>query len=85
MGIVDSNAYINTNVHQMAIPRMPIMFKEIRELLRDNFQIYTRILFGTIDIGNLVRNEGDFELPSMVKNMPIVVRTEVSLSKQLGL
>lgn len=42
MGIVLSNAYKNTNVYKMVIPRIPVSFQYFTELVENNFQIYTR-------------------------------------------
>lgn len=41
-GIVLSNAYKNTNVYNMVVPRQPILYKYFHELIRDKFEIYTR-------------------------------------------
>lgn len=44
MGIVLSNAYKNRNVYNMITPRSPIPYEKFRELLQDNFTIYTRVV-----------------------------------------
>lgn len=43
MGVVLSNAYKNSNVYNMILPRNPVPYEYFRELLRDNFTIYTRV------------------------------------------
>lgn len=42
MGIILSNAYKNTNVYDMIIPRKPVPFETFKELTTHNFSIYTR-------------------------------------------
>lgn len=42
MGIILSNAYKNTNVYNMILPRKPIPYKYLQELVNDNFTIHTR-------------------------------------------
>lgn len=42
LSIVISNSYKNSNVYNMIVPRSPILYKHLRELVRDNFKIYTR-------------------------------------------
>lgn len=44
MGIVLSNAYKNTNVYNMIIPRTPVAYQNLEELVHDKFPIYTRSL-----------------------------------------
>lgn len=41
-GILLSNAYKNSNIYNMVIPRRPILYNYFHELLRDNFTIYSR-------------------------------------------
>lgn len=41
VGITLNNAYKNKNVYNMIIPRKPVLYSEISELVRDNFKIYT--------------------------------------------
>lgn len=43
-GIVLSNAYKNSNVYNMILPRAPIPYKYFKELFYDNFTIFTRIV-----------------------------------------
>lgn len=45
VGIVLSNAYKNTNVYNMVVPRKPILYKHFQELICDNFNIYSRSTF----------------------------------------
>lgn len=42
MGIVLSNAYKNSNVLNMIAPRKPIPYELFKELIEDNFTIFTR-------------------------------------------
>lgn len=42
MGIVISNAYKNTNVYNMIIPREPVLLETFQELMTENFTVYTR-------------------------------------------
>lgn len=42
IGIVLSNAYKNSNVYNMVIPRKLVLYKNFKELVRDNFSVYTR-------------------------------------------
>lgn len=42
MGIIISNAYKNTNVYNMIIPRQPIPFEKFEDLVLHNFTVYTR-------------------------------------------
>lgn len=44
VGVVMSNAYKNENVYNMITPRKPIPYETFKELIRDNFTIYTRII-----------------------------------------
>lgn len=41
MGVVLSNAYKNSNVYNMILPRNPIPYRAFRELIQDNFTVYT--------------------------------------------
>lgn len=41
-GIILSNAYKNTNVYNMVIPRKTILYKEFAELVYGGFTLYTR-------------------------------------------
>lgn len=41
IGIVLSSAYKNTNVYRMILPRFPIPFEYFRELVENNFTVYT--------------------------------------------
>lgn len=50
MGIVLSNAYKNTNVYKMIIPRNPVPYRYLRELISDNITIQTRSLHGFYSI-----------------------------------
>lgn len=43
MGLVLSNAYKNTNVYNMITPRQPVPYEFFRELIADNFKIYSRV------------------------------------------
>lgn len=43
IGIILSNAYKNTNVYNMIIPRKPVLYEEFSDLIKDNFTILTRI------------------------------------------
>lgn len=40
-GVVLSNAYKNTNVYNMVLPRKSILYQKFQELVDDNFTIYT--------------------------------------------
>lgn len=42
MGIVLSNAYKNTNVYNLIIPRELVPYKYLKELITDHFSIYSR-------------------------------------------
>lgn len=42
MGIILSNAYKNTNVYNMIVPRKNTPYKHLQELINDSFTIYTR-------------------------------------------
>lgn len=42
MGIILGNANKNTNVHNMIMPRIPVPFQYLQELVSENFNIYTR-------------------------------------------
>lgn len=42
MGIILSNAYKNTNVYNMVVPRKPVSYRYLQELVHANFNIYTR-------------------------------------------
>lgn len=44
MGIILSNAYKNTNVYNMVVPKRPLVYKDLKDLLKDGFTIYTRSL-----------------------------------------
>lgn len=44
VGIVISNAYKSNNVYKMISPRKPIPYETVRELLQDNFTVYTRVI-----------------------------------------
>lgn len=41
-GIILSNAYKNTNVYNMVVPRKPILYQRFDELQKDNFNVYSR-------------------------------------------
>lgn len=41
-GILISNAYKNTNIYRMVVPRSPIPYRYFHEILRDDFHVYTR-------------------------------------------
>lgn len=43
MGIVISNAYRNTNVYNMIIPRSPVPYEFYKDLLQDNFTVYHKV------------------------------------------
>lgn len=50
-GVILSNAYKNTNVYNMVVPRKPVAYQYLDELIRDNFSFYARsfdICFGNI-------------------------------------
>lgn len=42
MGIVLSNAYKNTNIYNMVIPRKPVLYNYFQELVTDNFKVFSR-------------------------------------------
>lgn len=42
-GIALSNAYKNVNVYNMALPRQPVKYQNIKQLLQDNIACYSRI------------------------------------------
>lgn len=42
MGIILSNAYKNTNVYNMMIPRKPVTYQHLEELIQDSVTIHTR-------------------------------------------
>lgn len=42
-GTVLSNAYKNANVYNMVAPRRPVPYKYFKELVKDNFTIYSRV------------------------------------------
>lgn len=43
VGIVLSNAYKNTNVYRMILPRHPVPIEYFRELVENNFTVYTSV------------------------------------------
>lgn len=49
MGIILSNAYKNTNVYNMVVPRKPVLYKYFHELIRDDFKIYTRSVAAVVE------------------------------------
>ncbi|CAL8128365.1 unnamed protein product [Orchesella dallaii] len=51
VGIVLSSAYKNTNVYNMILPRQPVPYENMSELVQDEFTIYSR--------GKLERKEPD--------------------------
>lgn len=55
-GIILSNAYKNTNVYNMVIPRKPIIFKYLNELVQSGFNIYTRIEYIDVMFRNTDNN-----------------------------
>lgn len=56
MGIILSNAYKNTNVYNMVIPRKPILYEYLEELVRDQFEILAR----PSNVPIFVRRDFDF-------------------------
>lgn len=48
-GVVLSNAYKNTNVYNMIIPRKAIFYEKFQELFNDNFTIYTRAMVSKLN------------------------------------
>lgn len=44
-----SNAYQSRNIYRMVSPRKPILYQSFDELLRDNFEIYTRNIYLGMD------------------------------------
>lgn len=64
MGIVLSSAYKNTNVHNMIAPRKPIPLEFFKELIQDNFSIFTR----TNSLRISLQMEED-EVPKWIKFM----------------
>lgn len=64
MGIVLSNSYKNTNVHNMIAPRKPIPYEYFKELIQDNFSVFTRVEL--VRISDQVEDE---EIPKWIKFM----------------
>lgn len=75
MGVVLSNAYKNTNLYNMVVPRKPILYSKFNELLRDNFQIFTRSKF--VSVASTSLNDDMALLSTNIKNTTIRVRTEL--------
>lgn len=53
MGIVISNAYKNTNVYDMISPRKAIPYETFRELVTDNFSVFTRVVALEVDVHDI--------------------------------
>lgn len=51
VGIVLSNAYKSSNVYNMVIPRSPILYKLLTDLLRDKIDMYSRSYYLTTGTG----------------------------------
>lgn len=49
-GIVLSNAYKNTNMYSLIIPRKAVPYRYLQDLVTDNFTIYTRSVDGTYSV-----------------------------------
>lgn len=45
MGVVVSNAYKNSNVYTMVIPRFPVSMKTFHDLVTHNFSVYTKVAY----------------------------------------
>lgn len=43
MGVILSNGYKNSNVYNMVAPRKALPYEYVRDLLRENFTLYTRL------------------------------------------
>lgn len=56
-GIVLSNAYKNSNVYEMILPRKPLAYKTFNELIQDNFTIYSRSYVITLGGGSTSKHE----------------------------
>lgn len=50
MGIILSNAYKNTNVYNMIVPRKHVAYMRLTELIHDNFKIYSRSKDVNVDV-----------------------------------
>lgn len=58
-GIVISNAYKNTNVYQMIIPRKPILYEYFHQLIHDNFTVYTKAAVVIFTFSSLFSHKAD--------------------------
>lgn len=76
MGIVLSNAYKSTNIYNIVVPRKPILYNFLNELVRDNFQVYTRSIGMFLERGHLYEY-GRVVLDIVKNGHSIIVRTEL--------
>lgn len=77
MGIILSNAYKNSNVYNMVIPRKPILYKFFRELVRDKFDIFSRP--STIIVYSTALQRPDFvKLKTKIANLETYLVSEVT-------
>lgn len=81
MAIILSNAYKNTNVYRMVMPRTPIQYKYFSEVLQDKFNIYTRSISmypNFKDISNKEPQEEGYESLTLHSiGLPVYILTEV--------
>lgn len=78
MGVVLSNAYKNSNIYNMVIPRRPILYKYFWELVRDKFIIFSRP--SRIMLTNIMtHNRSDFvKINTKIANIDTYLVSEVT-------
>lgn len=75
MGIILSNAYKNNNVYNMVIPRRPILYEQLSEMLRDKFQLYTRTDYMAL---NQYPRNNEYTVPTEpLKRNYVLIKTEI--------
>lgn len=77
MGIVLSNGYKNTNVYKMIQHRTPKLYKYFDELLRDNFNIYSRSSHIFLNPSPAREDLGFEEIDVIVGDQKVMLLSEV--------